>query len=217
MAKRSTKAEHACSTCECCGQVNKDMSISNIGMRQNQVDPEFETSESLVESSHSISIASLFPPYNSDTDASSEFDEVASRFSHLSLTVHSPFSHFLFSPPPTTNISIASLFPPTISDTESEESNQTPPRLSNSIDSIFPPARSSPYRSDTVLVTSINDVNHFYQAGTTARVTPTNLTTSPSLTAGENLLPSGDLYTGSGNGTSKMGMSVTFGIMVTSI
>ncbi|KAL4597747.1 hypothetical protein ACB092_11G011100 [Castanea dentata] len=170
------------------------MSISNIGMRQNQVDPEFERSESLVELSHSISIASLFQPYNSDTDASSESDKVASRFSHLSLSIHSSFSRVLFSQPPTTNLSIASLFPPTISDTESEESNQMPPRLSNSIDSIFPSVRSPPYRPDTILDTSINNVNHFYQAGTTAKVTPINLTTSPSLTAGENLLPNGDLY-----------------------
>ena len=70
------------------------------------------------------SIASLFPANKSDTDASSEYNQIPPNFSHY----NSPF-------------------PANKSDTDvSSEYNQIPPNLShhnsNYIDSIFPPARS---------------------------------------------------------------------------
>nr|POE60637.1 hypothetical protein CFP56_74341 [Quercus suber] len=77
------------------------------------------------------SIASLFPPDKSDTDASSEYNEIPPNFSHH----NSPF-------------------PANKSDTDvSSEYNQIPPNFShhnaNSIVSIFPPARS---QTDEIII-----------------------------------------------------------------
>nr|XP_023914319.1 serine/threonine-protein kinase-like protein CCR4 [Quercus suber]POF08336.1 serine/threonine-protein kinase-like protein ccr4 [Quercus suber] len=119
----------------------------------------------------SASIASLFPPNNSDTDDCSESNETPPRFSHYSNSIMEIFSparssdsenyleiiipnsstpHFFPLPNgPTRGFSIPIIFPPTTSETETEdgcsESNKTPraeTQLSYSIVPLLPPARS---------------------------------------------------------------------------
>nr|XP_023888306.1 receptor-like cytoplasmic kinase 176 [Quercus suber] len=115
-------------------------------------------SESLIES---VSIPSLFLANKSDTDGSSESNEISPIFTHYPNSIVSFFSparsssvsenHYeiIFPNPsiPTngpTSLSISLLFPPTMSETEtygsSSESNET--QFSYSIMSFFPPARS---------------------------------------------------------------------------
>ena len=120
-----------------------------------------ERSESLIES---VSIPSLFPANKSDTNGSSESNEISQKFTHYPNSIVSFFplarscsvsenSNEIIFPNPSittngpTSLSISLLFPPTMYETKiygsCSESNKTPhaTQFSYSIMSFFPPDR----------------------------------------------------------------------------
>ena len=131
-----------------------------------------ERSESLVES---VSIQALFPANKSDTDGSSESNEIPPIFSNCPNSIASFFSparssvsenyYEITYPNPSiranepTSLSISLLFPPTMSETETNDScsgfdEAVEARFSNSIVSFFPPAK-----SQTDSVSENDDIN----------------------------------------------------------
>nr|XP_023879262.1 G-type lectin S-receptor-like serine/threonine-protein kinase B120 [Quercus suber] len=153
--------------------------LSKVGMQKHQVDLGFfgdnnsdsgsptdseERSESLVETA---SIAALFPANESDTDGSSESNEIPPIFSYCPNSIASFFSpaRSSVSENPSiranepTSLSISLLFPPTMSETETNDScsefdEAVEARFSNSIVSFFPPAK-----SQTDSVSENDDIN----------------------------------------------------------
>ena len=125
-----------------------------------------ERSESLVES---VSIPALFPANKSDTDGSSESNEIPPIFSYSPNSIASFFSpaRSSVSENPSiranepTSLSISLLFPPTMSETETDDScsgsdEAVEAQFSYSIVSFFPPAKS---QTDSVSETENYDIN----------------------------------------------------------
>ncbi|XP_075647161.1 uncharacterized protein LOC142618079 [Castanea sativa] len=153
--------------------------LSEVGLQKHQVDLGFfgnnnsdpgsptdgeERSESLVES---VSIPALFPANKSDTDGSSESNEIPPIFSYCPNSIASFFSpaRSSVSENPSiranepTTLSISLLFPPTMSETETNDScsefdEAVEARFSYSIVSFFPPAK-----SQTNSVSENDDIN----------------------------------------------------------
>ncbi|KAK4595082.1 hypothetical protein RGQ29_018725 [Quercus rubra] len=146
--------------------------LSKVGMQKYQVDLGFfgnnnldpgsptdseERSESLLES---VSIPALFPANKSDTDGSSESNEIPPIFSYCPNSIASFFSpaRSSVSENPSiranepTSLSISLLFPPTMSEMETNDGcsgfdEAVEARFSYSKVSFFPPAKS---RTDSV-------------------------------------------------------------------